>query len=752
MPTIRRHPDRPGVQLLDPIEGVRYELYVAEDDVDVEQRPDDAVPVPVDAVARVTTRQLTLPKRLEVIVRDRSHQVVGTVDPDDPVVPDLPGTGPYLLEVTSAPLKLYLQVPGPFTVSARDALLDVGFDRTEQVDIAIRSFHERPAGTITVGDSVRDEMEAISRFGSALKTTSPERAWPTLRGHPPLVETGASFDVPDAVQRPATGVTLHVPPDREHIYPAAPLSYYLGARLEPTTGEPRLTAAGESIAIDGDDYTGDLNTLLRRVFVLDVAARTEGTYPFRVAAHDRIDGVVDGRVDWGRLFEAPIDERLAEYLAPRFDGVADESVLPDWHLTTDVAPLRSSLDYLPWVAKDLSLVRRPDEISPAERTAEPEPITAFLRSPDGEGGSAHGEGGSAHRTGREGSGRGAGATEPDLPRVRPSPVATPEHRWVGEEAPLEAQRADRDALHRHLSRYPPEQDDHVISIDFVCNDEAMTDEAVVEEVYGVRDLLEYDVRTHYGLTRGELRAVLRSPSDLLHYVGHVDDDGIHCVDGPLDVRTVESVGIDAFLLNACRSYHQGQALLDAGSLAGVVTLSRVGNVVATRMGRQLARLLNTGLRFRSALAILQDYVPVGYQYIVLGAGNLQLVQSESGCPFMTAVERRDDGRFELSLSYYPASGYDVGALVTPVLESLDRPSLGTGRRGPVVVDRDELLSFCRREEAPVDVGGELVWSSDIAMLLGGNTERPLEDAISSRYTPNVDDVWTDGGEQSTGRR
>lgn len=737
MATIRRHPDRPGVQLLDPIEGVRYDLYVSEDDVDVQQRSGDTVSVPTDAVARVTSERLTLPKRLELIVRDEDLQVVGTVDPDDPVVPHLPADGPYLIEVTSAPLKLYLQVTSAFSVAVGEGRLDITFPGVEPVDIAIRSFHEQPAGTITVGDSVRDEMEAISRFGSALKTTTPERAWPTLRGHPPLVEAGDAFDVPDGIERPATGITLHVPPDREYIYPAAPLAYYLGARLEPTSGDPRLTAAGQGTPIDAEAYTDDLNTLLRRIFVLDVAARSEGMYPFRTAAHDRIDDVVDGRVDWSGLFDSPIDERVAAYLAPRFDGVATEAVLPEWHLTTDLAPTQSTFEFLPWVAKDLSLVRLPDRVAEAELTPEPEPVSDFLRQPNEE------EPERTDRPAGDGDGQGsmgdglASMASPDSTRVRPPSVDTAEHRWIGEDIPLGAQRADRAALQRQSSRLPPEQDDHVITIDVVCNDEAMTAESVVEEVYGVRDFLEYDVRTHYGLTRGELREVLGESSDLFHYIGHVDDDGLQCVDGALDARTVSGVGVDAFLLNACQSYQQGKALLDAGSLAGVVTLSNVSNVSATRLGRQLARLLDTGLRFRSALAILQAYVPMSSQYIVLGAGDLQLVQSESGAPNMAELTQPADDRFELSLSYFPASGYDIGSLSSPVIDAADTHYLVGETAGPYRVSRPDLLSFLQREDVPVGVHGELMWSSDIAMALGGDTSRSLGDVVDAKWSPEA---------------
>jgi hypothetical protein len=42
-----------------------------------------------------------------------------------------------------------------------------------------------------------DVMMAILTFRSALKTTSPERSFPTLRGHPPAIELNDRLEIPD---------------------------------------------------------------------------------------------------------------------------------------------------------------------------------------------------------------------------------------------------------------------------------------------------------------------------------------------------------------------------------------------------------------------------------------------------------------------------------------------------------------------------------------------------------------------------
>jgi len=76
-------------------------------------------------------------------------------------------------------------------------------------------------------------MEAVSALPSALKTTSPERTWPTLRGHPPLLELGDRLEIPDAIDPPDGEISLTVPREYASVYQAAPLAFFLGATIRP---------------------------------------------------------------------------------------------------------------------------------------------------------------------------------------------------------------------------------------------------------------------------------------------------------------------------------------------------------------------------------------------------------------------------------------------------------------------------------------------------------------------------------------
>ena len=93
-------------------------------------------------------------------------------------------------------------------------------------------------------------MQAVAAFSSALKTTSAERSYPTLRGHPPTVELGDRLHIPDELSSPETGITIELPATYAAIYAAAPLAYYLGADLVPGE-EPLLrTDTGSEYALD----------------------------------------------------------------------------------------------------------------------------------------------------------------------------------------------------------------------------------------------------------------------------------------------------------------------------------------------------------------------------------------------------------------------------------------------------------------------------------------------------------------------
>jgi len=687
-PTFASHPDRDGIEVVDPVESARFALYTGTP-VDPTPTDPDAFYFPVDHAVGVEARRIEVPKLGNVFVRRRDGSLVAdNTDRTDLALP----ADDYLLELTTAPMKLYLAVESGLAFEHADGAVVVSFDASSPVRVGARSFHEQPAGTVTVTDDPTDVMRAISLFGSALKTTSPERSFPTHRGHPPLVERGDAFEVPDGLARPDTGIELVVPPEYEYVYPAAPLAYYLGAAVVPGDS-PRIVADGFEYPLA--EYEDAVHRVLRQTFFLDCLTRTEGHYEVDLHERRQVEPHLD--LDFAALYDASPAERLVAYLGVPYATVADH--VPEWNLTTHVMPRLDHVGVLPFVADDLALVRCPP--TPAEASVEPtlDAQTEFLRA-DAEAEFTR-------------SADDSDVIEADLDDVfQPSSVETVEHAWVGDGYPLGANKTSPNARRRRLQRDGVDSTD--ISVHVVCNDEKMRDEEVVADHYGDHDLLSFDVDVHYDCSVAELRDLLATSANFLHYIGHVDDEGIHCSDGYLDARTLDSVDVEAFLLNACRSYEQGEALVDAGSFGGVVTLSDVANRIATKLGRPLARLLNHGFSLRVALAIARDQVLTGFRYGTIGDGGLTLVQNENGSVAYWPVRRLEDDAYEVEFKMYPTDKYGLGSMTVPTFRSSDTHYLSSGVVDTFVLTRSEFEEFMNAGTFPVEVDGELRWSDSLS--------------------------------------
>lgn len=680
---------RHGLSIFDPIENARFELYTPES-VEHEPVEIDDFYFPVDNAVGFYASAVEVPKLVSTVVRSQDGELVSDATTSERQTYEV---GAYLVELQSTPMKLYVAVDGPMTVVPGDESVIVEFDGTRYVRVGTRSFHDRPAGTITVTDDVENAMAAISLFGSALKTTTPERSFPTLRGHPPLIERGDSYEVPEAIEKPDTGVEVVLPADREYVFPIASLAYYLGAEVVAGT-EPRLVAGNFEYALDrAGGYEATVNRVLRQVFFLDCLTRTEGYYPVDLYERTQVEPLVD--LDFADLYDRPIVEQLPAYLSVPFD-VLEPHVL-EWHLTTDVVPVAENVPALPHLAANLSLFRTPE--NPGDWSVEPtmEEIDEFTRA-------AVAAGDFTRSTGEEWD-------WDDDEMFQVEPVDTIEHAWVGKGYPINANKVTLDALRRTADRTPP--DDSTIEVHVVCNDPAMAEEHAVRDFYGLRDFVNYDVSIHEETTTAELAALLESAADFLHYIGHVHEEGFRCSDGFLDAESLDSVGVDAFLLNACRSYEQGATLVEKGSRAGVVTLAEVINSAATKVGRALARLLNAGFSLRSALSIAQEEVLVSVEYVTLGDGGLTLCQSDSGAPVKYAVQR-DEDEYLISHYTYPSSSYHLGTLAKFMADDTMR-YLASGLLGTFRVTETELESILDVELVPVEIGGELYWSDGVSI-------------------------------------
>lgn len=689
-PQITAHADRPGVAIFDPIEHAQFALLTPTS-VEPERSETDVFPVPVSTAVRIETTDIEIPSLSNIYVRSPAGELLA--ETSGQTERSLP-RDEYVLELTTAPIKLYLQVESALDIEYVKETVRLQFGpRPTCVHIGARSFHEQPIGTVTIRDEPRDVMNALSLFGSALKDHSPERSFPTLRGHPPLIERGETFDAPSDIERPETGVRLELPPEYDYIYPATSLAYYLGADVQPGDTPRLVTEDGFEYTLDGPiGYEETVGRTLQQVFFLDCLTRTEGLYDVDLHERNHVEPLVD--LDFETLYDQSLTDQLEAYLSVPYSVV--EPYLPQWILTMDIVPEPEHVPMLPFAAAQLALVRSPTPGS-REPAATPDMITEFTR-------------GAITATGDVLT-RSAG----QLQDISDDEVFTPEstesmrHAWVGKGYPLGANKATIGAYKRQLDREPPEQSS--ITIHVICNDERMKAEGVVEEFYGVRELLEFDVSVHYDMTSEELQDLLTTPIDFFHFIGHVDAQGLRCPDGHLDARSLEDVQVKAFILNACRSYAQGEALVESGSLSGVVTLSEIPNSTGTQVGCALAKALNRGFPLQAAVDLVQRTVG-GYSYTTIGDGGLTLVQSKSGCCLLSTVSETE-AEWKLDLATIPMREFSLGTLFDPAVGNQSTQYLASGPLDTFTVSDEELENHLAIDNHPVVYDNDLLWSNEI---------------------------------------
>ncbi|WP_313690904.1 hypothetical protein [Halorarum halobium] len=647
----------------------------------------DGFVFPVDSAVSFGTDHVAFRKPVAVYVR-RDDELVDSCPPGGETSV---GAGEYELEVSSAPMKLYLRLDGPFEVGSEAGRTSLRFEEHRTVRVGARSFHGRPAGTVTVPESPRGLMDAVSTFGSALATTSPERSFPTLRGHPPLVAFDDEREVPSFAGPPDTGVTIEVPAEWGSVYTVSTLAYYLGATVVPGD-RPRVTAAGASHSLADGRLADAAQALLEHVFLLDCAVRTEGFYDVDLHERATVESRVD--IDAAALYELPVDERLARY----FDVPTDPlSGVLDWHLTADVAAEPGSAELLPFVVNDLSAIRDPATASAAGADGA-ESLGGLYRSDENEAASCGGE-------------TPASAFE-DETVVTPEPVDTVGHTWVGDGYPVGASKPTVGSYRRRIDQ--PASESHVIDVQVVCNEDEMREET--EQLYGFRDYLEFDIDIAYDRSREQLRSLLADDHDFFHFVGHVDADGMKCADGYLDLHTLETTGVKAFLLNACTSYAQGMELVRAGSIGGLVTTTDVGNIMATNAGRTMARLLDYGFDLHGVLDVVRKVHVVGGAYSVVGDAGVTLCQAGSGTPTLVELKSREKpgaDSFRIVHRAYTTRNYGVGSLFVDFFTDEGTHYLAGSVPPSLTISRERLEEATTQQRTPLLVDFELVWSDEL---------------------------------------
>jgi hypothetical protein len=685
-----------GIEIFDRIDRHQYLLWTP-NIVSPEEIDNSRISSSVDAAVSITTNAITLPTVVPVHIRDETGSYVSSVEQSSSKTFS---QGVYHLELF-APIELYLQVEGAITVSSSLTQTYIDFGDETEVLIGACSDHEQPTAVVTTTDDPQDMIATISTFASALKTQSPERSFPSNRGHPPVVKLGQELHIPTNIEHSDSDIRLEIPANYRSIYAAAPLVYYLGADVVPAETPKLVTESGFQYTLGtGGQFEKAVEKILKQVFFLDCIVRTEGAHPIDLHERQAVEPYLD--YDLTSLYDCPPAERLEAYFDTPFSVI--EPHIPDWMVTAHVDPEPEHVEILPFISHRLAVVRtsRGQEISPTnERKAL---INEFLRNGDD----------TQYQSGEE-------VAEP---YIQPELNNSLENIWIGNGIPLGASKALLKAYQNRLGRQPTEDD---IDVTVVYNDIDLSsplvdvdlnmnhERDIVDEVYGSRSDFPFEITIHQDLTVEELRLVLQAPTDFLHYIGHIDDEGIQCTDGVLDAATLDTVGMDAFFLNACRSYRQGYHLVQAGSIGGIATLGDLVDNEAVKMGQTVARLLNRGFPLYAAHEIARETILLGGQYIVVGDGGFSIVQAESSVVNMCEIKSANDS-YEVKIKTYPTGSYGMGTVFIPYIESNNEYYLIGGLLDTFKLSTEEVQQFLLLEDIPIQIEGKLRWSHDINIV------------------------------------
>ena len=649
-------PTRDGLVIIDPIERKQYRF---ETDSPVTPTPvtDDGVPYPMDSAVEVVTRGLKVLSDNSLHVRDSNGSLIAELQANKQV--ELPRSE-YILDL-SGPMKVYIAVKSSLRICGGIGKADIFFGEETTITISARSYHTSPAATIRTTTEPADVMQAVSMFGSTLKTTTPERSYPTLRGHPPAVELADELDIPDELSRPQTGIRIEIPPTLRHTFVVAPLAYYLAATVVPGPTPCLGTENGFTYPLENEmGFEQTVDHVFRHIFLLDCIVRTEGGTPIPLHERQAIESVLD--FDTGTIYDRPIAERIATYLEIPLEDV--QSQFPEWRFKAYVEPRAESTEFLPFLMDCLAAIK----IKSSRQT----PVRTAMKN---------------------------SATE--------SPIV--KQSWSDDQTEITA-TGTVSAFQNNVTQSPR---DGPLDIKVVCNEPEMSDEfATVHGTYQNRKDLPLDVTVHHDLQTDELERVFTEESDFVHYIGHVDSDGFRCSDGTMAAEDIETVGTKAFILNACRSYDQGLRLIEAGAIGGIVTFAEIENRTAVSAGQTIARLLNFGLPLYGALHILQKIGDGCQQYHIVGDGTLTVVQTSQGAPITASIPDSED-RHNVIVDSYISPSKNTGSIYKPSTTAADLYRLVFSKADLQPESTAELIEFLNTDTFPVVFNGELRWSTDI---------------------------------------
>ncbi|PCR89812.1 hypothetical protein [Natrinema ejinorense] len=687
------------------------ELTVSGDELVVDGSGVD-ISRPVDDTIVLTTDELRFP---HAVVYAFSLGLEDQYELDPTGEPLSLSPDEYVIDIDTE-IKSYLRFSGSATIRKTDDYEEivVSFPDRTRVILGVRCRHEFPAGTITVPDSPSAIAEAITRMAASHKTERPDRSYPTLRGHPSLIEHGDTLEIPDCIRSdtPDHGIELVVPPDYESLFVTAPLAYYLQATVRTTaTGagtdhaRPRLRLADHAIEerlAPMPELERDVERLLRKTFFLDCLVRNVGPYGTTLSEYSLLDAL---ELDANALYDATPQDRLATYLDVPYAAIKHR--LPEWHLSTYVTPAYDSVETLPFLLDRLSMIYTPQTSELEGQELVERSLADFYRGGDPGLKTASGRPSDPNRasTGQVAS---VDIVKPGLRNGRT-------HGWLADGVPIDVFKSTPEAYHNRLNFLERTSDSTSICV--VLNDPEMAGEHDdVAEIYHQRsDELSMDVTVAESLDTAALARVFEDDHDFVHYIGHCETDGLCCPDGTLSTSSLERCNAQTFFLNACGSFYEGMGLIQKGSVAGAVTFTKVLNDHAVKVGSTFAKLLVHGFSIERAMGLARRRIMMGKDYAVVGDGTHSLTQGETPFPTTATLEELDDvgsePQYLLTLDCY--STRVTGSYYFPHTETNEYAFL-CGNESSFTLTEPELATMLEETEASVIYDGDIYWSKELS--------------------------------------
>lgn len=686
-----------GIKIFDNIEQHICEINTHRP-VSLNEESTDRFIFPVDHASSIITEELSIKHTMAVCLRNHTGMMLDEFTMGD--TRTLP-SDQYIIEFSS-PIKLYIIVNSKTEIKVDENKVNLKFLSPQKVYLGARSHHERPSTTIRTTDNPEDLVQAISYFGSSLKTTSCERSYPTLRGYPPNLKLDDHLKIPDILDKSETDVTIEVPPNYSSIFTIVSLAYYLGADVR--LGEsPKIMTDGNIIHdLEGTprQFEDEVERVLKQCFFLDCISRTEGYYQVRLYEREQINSKIDLQFD--SLYDQPVAEQLQSYLNVPYKLIS--GLVPIWKKTAHIQPVPKNIEFLSHISNDLSIIK-------PRKKKNIESVRSFNgKNKPSENDSNNGYKNLGNILCPAENYQSEGPIDVPQQNVEVLESTAMEHTWIGSGIPTDTNKAVLDAFENRIDQTPTDGD---ISIAIVVNDDEMAKEGtIVNEVYDSRDQLALTTDLRHRLTTGELRELFTQEYDFLHYIGHIDETGFRCIDGQLDTTDIKNVRISTFFLNACTSYQQAAEIIKSGAVAGIATTNPIINSGAERVGKVVARLLNQGFPISSALKIAKSESVMGSNYTVIGDGSANLTQAQSGVPSLCEINKKNPDKYEATYITYLTNKRDLGAITVPYAKNNKTYFLTSGKTGEFEMKTNELIRFTSMGEMPVRIDSKLYWGSE----------------------------------------